>query len=179
MSGTQQSAFTIMTLAEWMNQHDDRLEEVVLALCQIYDLPHEDIVRSYVEDEIDRQARLLLIVDDQRTILAIAGWNWAHADDHSDELPVYLGIRTNVELPGVRLLLIESVVKRLRKERIHSDHTSITTALLQFRPDDRDLRSICDDLGYARDKRRNETFQASLGARGYLRSMVAPINDEL
>lgn len=177
MSGTQQSSFVILTLAEWMNQHDDKLDEVVVALCQIYDLPDEEIVRTYVEDEIDRQARLLLIVDDQRTILAIAGWNWAQADFDSDELPVYLGIRTNVELPGVRLLLVESVINRLRMERVHSDHTTITTALLQFPPNDRALRSICDDLGYTRDERRNESFQTSLGARGYLRSMVAPINE--
>lgn len=175
MPSTQQPTYAIMTLAQWMMKHHDNLDVVVAALCTIFDLPDQEIVKTYVEDEIDRQARLLLISDDRPTILGIAGWNWAHAEYPSPELPVYLGVQPSLDAPGLRLLLVETLLERLRLERTNSENLWITDALLQFPPQDRELRRVCLDLGYRRDLRRNESFNASLGANGYLRSMLAPI----
>lgn len=178
MPKTQQPTFAISTLAEWMVKHQDNFDAVADALCEIFALTEREYVLVYVEDEIDRQARLLLVSDEDGAILAIAGWNWTHAEYPTPELPVYLGLTPKADWPGLRLLLIESVINRLRRERTNSDHHWVTTALLQFPPQDRELRRVCADLGFRRDRRRNESFQASLGARGYLRSMVAPIHDQ-
>ncbi len=177
MPSTQQPTYAIMTLAQWMMKHHDNLDVVVVALCEIYDLKDRDIVLAYIEEEIERQARLLLISDEQGTVLGIAGWNWAHAEHPDPELPVYLGFLPSLEVPGLRLLLVETLLTRLRKERTASEHLWIWDALLQFPSQDRELRRVCLDLGFRRDLRRNETFKTSLGARGYLRSMSAPLND--
>ena len=179
MPSTQQPTYAIMTLAQWMMKHHDDLDVVVAALCTIFDLKDQQIVQAYVEDEIDRPARLLLISDEQNTILGIAGWNWAHAEYPSPELPVYLGVLPTLDVPGLRLLLVENLLGRLRLERTNSENLWITDALLQFPPQDRELRRTCLDLGCRRDLRRNESFKASLGANGYLRSMLAPIYQTL
>lgn len=173
MSETQQSSFTILTLSEWMIRHHEQFDDVVFALCQIFDLPEADLVTTYVEQEIDRQARLLLIADGP-TILGLAGWNWAHIDIRETELPVYLGIRRNLDIEGLRMTLVSTVKNRLKEERILSGHTHVETMLLQYHPADRDLRDLCETLGFVRDKRRNESFKTTLGASGYLRSMTAP-----
>lgn len=174
MSETQQSSFTIMTLAEWMTQHHDELDEIVAALCQIFDLPDADLVTTYVEMEIDNQARLLLVVDEEM-VLAVAGWNWAHLDHEATELPVYLGVRRNLDVEGLRATLVTSVLNRLRQDRELTKRDDVTMALLQYHPGDRDLRDLCELLGCTRDRRRNNSFKATLGATGALRSMTASI----
>lgn len=175
MSETQQSSFTILTLSEWMVRHHEQFDDVVFALCQIFDLPEADLVTTYVEQEIDRQARLLLVADGP-TILGIAGWNWAHIDYRATELPVYIGIRRNLDLEGLRMTLVASVMNRLKEERILSGHTQVETVLLQYHPADRDLRDLCETLGFTRDKRRNESFKTTLGAPGFLRSLTTPFS---
>lgn len=161
-----------MTLAEWMVRYHDDLDEVVLALCEIFDLPNPPAVQEYVEAELEQQARLLLIVDGQ-TILGLAGWNWAHADHRATVLPIYFGVRRNFGARDVRALLVTSVVGRLTEERERSERIEITSALLQFPPGDRMFRQICQDLGYGSDKRRNDMFKQRLGARGSLYSRLA------
>lgn len=179
MPSTQQPTYAIMTLAEWMIQHHDDVEMVVRALCQIFHLDDHDIVQIHIENEIENQARLLLVSDQQGTILGLAGWNWAHVAYPDTELPVYLGVLPNTDVPGIRLLLVEALLQRLQRERRSSDNLWVTTALLQFPPLDRELRRTCLSLGLWRDLRRNESFKASLGANGFLRSVVAPLDEDL
>lgn len=167
MSSIKQSSYTVMTLAEWMNGHDDKLDAVVEALCRIFSLPNATVVQMYVEDEIEHQARLLLVVD-QEQIMALARWNWIQA--HKKIMPVYLGVRPNSHDPDLHYLLVTTVIDRLRADRHRCERTDIKGILLQYSPVDRLMSRVLRDLDLPPHASRNESFKERLGTKASLRS---------
>ncbi|GEM_PF-2625050 len=173
MPDAKQSAYTVMTLSEWMSKHGYDLDDVVIALDEIFGLPKPEATAIYLEEEIEHQARLLLFLE-RDEIQAIAGWRWTL---HADHLEVYFGVRLENTDPDLRYEVIGAITARLEAERIRSNHAQVRYALLQYSPIDRQMSQACLDLGCQPCKEINTFFKDHLGTRWSLRSMRLPFTD--
>lgn len=167
MTQTQKSSYQILSLREWMVQHNSELTDVVETLCGLFNLPDIRETEAYLEEEIELQAHFLLFIE-QKEIMAVAGWRWSKMGDH---IAAYIGVRYERHNLDIRVRIIQDVIQRLHEERLSSNHQRVGYMLLQYSTLDYMTGAAGLRCGCTRDPRVNTFFKDELGAFCRLRSI--------